>query len=239
MTTTPHVFAALQAVRDEINSLGVAKNTEAKGDGIRFMFRGIDAVLNGFSGPMFRAGLMIIPSYSLLEISERRTSTGKVNYHAQVMGSYRAVSTKDGSDLQLGDFFGEANDTQDKAVAKAQSIALRQAYLQTFVVPLGAEYDPEATEHEDDEDPGIDADPPPRANLARQVEGEHIPKGGKVVGSEKQDLDSGQMRILTTKCRGKGMTVPQAEKAYGKPFTTRNLNDVLDWLNKLPKAERA
>lgn len=238
MSNVPHVFTALAQVRDDINKLGVAKDTEAKGDGIRFLFRGIDAVLNGFSGPMVRAGLMIIPTYSCMEITQRTTGTGKANHHASIMGSYRAISTVDGSEFQMGDFFGEANDTQDKAIAKAQSIALRQAYLQTFVVPLGAEYDPEIS-IDPDGDGGIEADDTPQApKLARNVEGEHIPKGAKVVGSEDQTLESGQLRVLTTKLRSKGLSVPLAEKQFGKPFTKRNINDVMDWVNKLPKAEK-
>lgn len=218
---TPHIFKALSQVRAAINKAGIAKDNEVT-DGVAFKFRGIDSVMNEFSGPMSVAGMMILPSYSDPVVTERDTKRGKT-FNTVVRGSFRAISTEDGSGLELGSFYGEANDTQDKSMAKAQSIALRQAYLQTFVVPLGPEMDPENTLHDD---PAERQDAAPQASKQPRSKSE---------GQEPQpapaqsDLTVAQIRMVTKKLADKGLS------EY--PQELRKINDILAWIAKQPAGE--
>lgn len=224
----PHVYTAIGEVRDAMNLEGIGKTSTAQGDGVRFNFRGIDAVLNTFSPAMAKAGLMILPSYSEPALQQRSTSTGKVNYNYLVRGSYIAISTKDGSQLPLGDFYGEANDTQDKAIAKAQSIALRQAYLQTFSVPLlGDDMDPENGDSTGERMDTVDTkdarqQAPQRRDSVRQAA-----SSGQVADS----LSEAQKRILTNKLTSTGKTLEQVNEKFGAVDTT-NYNQVMDWLKQ-------
>lgn len=221
----PAVFAAIAAVRAEINAEGIAKDKEANGGGIKFKFRGIDATLDTFSGPMLRAQLMLIPSYDEPVVTPRTTKNDGNTYNTVVRGSYKLVSTLDGSEFQLGTFYGEANDTQDKSFAKAQSIALRQAYLQTFIVPLGAEYDPEATEHPDEKPARQDAAPGPQ-----QREQQAPPQDRKPAPAEDSPAITGaQQNILNAKLKTKGLTIEGVNAEFGK-VSKGNYNDIMDWI---------
>lgn len=223
---TPAVFAAVAAVAAEIDKIGIAKEGEARGEGVNFKFRGIDATLDTFSGPLARANLRVLASYSGLSITERTTKNGGKTYHANVTGSYRAVSMLDGSELSLGDFYGEANDTQDKAIAKAQSIALRQCYLQTWSVPLGAAYDPESG------DSDVDSDPPPAQGETPKAK----PSPGKPVsGVVVEDLKPGQIKVIESTAKARGVSMDDVKRAFPK-MNTGNLNDILAWI-KNPKTD--
>ena len=221
----PHIYRAISQVRKAINSLGVSKDGEANGEGIKFKFRGIDSVLDAFSGPMADADLMIVPSYGPAVIDERPTRSSRT-YHAQVVGSYTAVSLIDGSELKLGDFSGEANDTMDKAIAKAQSIALRQAYLQTFCVPLGPDMDPENTLHDmpaERQDAAPQASKQPRSKSEGQAPQETPPPLG--------GLTVPQVRMVTKKLADKGLG------EYPQELT--KINDILAWIAQQPAAGNA
>lgn len=212
-TKVPQVLTAIAEVRDAINALGIVKGDEVT-SGAKFHFRGIDRVLNAFSGPMAVAGLMLIPSYSGLVVTERKTNAGGANFNAVVTGTYTLVSTKDGSVLPLGDFYGEANDTQDKAITKAQSIALRQAYLQTFVVPLGPEADPENSQ--DDEPAGKPA--VTKASLEK-------PKEGHVVGEE---LSDNQKTVFMAALKRSALNGKDVKSKFGK-VDQGNFTEAMAW----------
>jgi hypothetical protein len=219
----PHVITALGEVRAAINLDGISKADTASGDGVKFNFRGIDAVLNAFSGPMVKAGLMILPSYSEPALHQRTTGSGKANYNYLVKGTFTALSTKDGSVLPLGDFYGEANDTQDKAVAKAQSIAMRQAYLQTFSVPLGPDMDPESG------DSGGEPREAAQAATAKQQQPQRRDNSKPAAeGQVVTNLTDAQKRILDNKLKASGKTMDQVAEKFGKVDTT-NYNDVMVW----------
>ncbi len=50
-------------------------------------------------------------------------------------GTFTFTHADDGSTHTVGPVYGEANDGQDKAVSKAESIALRQMFFIAFCVP--------------------------------------------------------------------------------------------------------
>lgn len=127
------VIAGLAEVQKAIHAVGIGKlrqNTEQ-----RFSFRGIDDALSAFAPLLDNAGLIVIPSYANLTVTQRQTKNGGTTYNASVEGSFTFVSVSDGSNVSVGPFFGEANDGQDKGISKATSIAYRNALFLTFCVP--------------------------------------------------------------------------------------------------------
>lgn len=97
--------------------------------------------MNIMSGILIRAGLTVTPRYSELKMETRaRAEAGKVTHHAMVLGSF-TFTASDGTSA-VSSCYGEAEDTGDKAVTKAQSVSFRTALFQTFVAPTMA-IDPE------------------------------------------------------------------------------------------------
>ncbi len=152
------IHACLLQAQDEVARSGIAKDSFAKlGGGSNVAFRGIEVAMNIMTGILLRAGLTTTPSYSELKIDTRaRAEVGKVTHHATVKGSFRFTAS-DGS-FAVSECYGEAEDTGDKAVTKAQSVSFRTALFQTFVAPTMA-IDPEADPTINGDGDG-DGDPP-------------------------------------------------------------------------------
>lgn len=134
--------ATLEAMR-EISKTGIAKLKSASLGGASVRYRGIDDAMNEMSVILIRCGITVTPDYSDLSIQERAkgdpkdakatrfaTVKGTFTFQAEDMSSVRCVC------------YGEAMDSGDKAVTKAQSVAFRTALFQQFVVPTMA-MDPE------------------------------------------------------------------------------------------------
>lgn len=90
-------------------------------------------------GPQFRAHRMLMtvqPSEVTLE-SHERTSQGGYTRHVQlakVKVTIRVISAEDGSSLESS-AYGSSESTGDKALSAAQTVALRIALTQLFVLP--------------------------------------------------------------------------------------------------------
>lgn len=122
---------------------GVAKKDKNLSQG--FNFRGIDAVVNAV-GPEFRKhGGFLMPRVISKTASILPTKSG---------GSMNAVSLEvefsiygDEGEPVTGTVFSEANDSGDKATAKAMSVALRTFLLQALLLPTD-EPDPDSQSYE-------------------------------------------------------------------------------------------
>ena len=228
----PHVYLALDLVRQDIDKLGIAKEREVT-EGVKFRFRGIDDVMNVFSGLLVAAKLLPIPRYCSRAVSERATAAGKANYNTSVECTIEFVSLADGTSVVAGPFFGEANDTGDKSTAKAQSIAYRQGMLTTFVVPLGPAADPEADGEQQVE--GEDAGNPAKAaKPAKEGKPKAAAKpAAHAVGEPGIHLPSESMkRVLLTKATQAGLESEAQLLAVHPSITTDNINQVLADLGK-------
>jgi hypothetical protein len=111
-----------------------------------FAFRGIDAVINAVYPALIKNGVIIVPSiekdeYSSIEIGSKRTNMS----HARVTVAYTFYGL-DGDSITAR-VSAEAMDAGDKATAKAMSVAMRTALLQTLALPTG-ETDPDASSYE-------------------------------------------------------------------------------------------
>lgn len=131
--------ALIDAMR-EIAATGIAKTLKASLGGATVNYRGIEAAMNEMSPILIKCGITVTPSYSDLVLFERAKAEGKATRFATVKGTF-TFAAADGSFVKC-ETYGEAMDSGDKAVVKAQSVSFRTALFQQFVVPFMA-MDPE------------------------------------------------------------------------------------------------
>lgn len=143
-TPTPAIHEAIRKAMEEIARTGIAKTHQASLGGASVRYRGIEDAMNEMSGVLIRHRITVTPRYAELTIHERvkgDPADGKATRFATVRGTFTFTATADGSSVQC-EHYGEAMDSGDKAVTKAQSVAFRTALFQQFVVPTMA-IDPE------------------------------------------------------------------------------------------------
>ena len=128
MTEAIHVLlgkvsAAVGAVRkDGFNS------------GQKFNFRGIDHVVNACHPALTAHGVTVMPNVLTADYqSVAIGSQGKQGTSVRLVVEY--VFTGPAGDSLTTRVASEANDSADKATAKAMSVALRTALLQTLMLP--------------------------------------------------------------------------------------------------------
>ena len=135
-TTTPAIYAALNAIMGEIGHIGKEKRNEQQG----FMFRGIDQVMNVLKPLLAKHGVCIVPEVIDRQREERVTEKA---YNGQVKRStliYSILTVKhhftalDGSEV-VSTTIGEGMDSGDKASNKAMAIAFKYACFQVFCIP--------------------------------------------------------------------------------------------------------
>ena len=150
------IHAAMMLAQEEIANRGIAKMSTASLGGSTVKYRGIEIAMNEMSVVLIHAGITVTPEYSDLVMTERaKAEVGKFTRFCTIKGAF-TFAAADGSSVRSV-FYGEAMDSGDKAVIKAQSVAFRTALFQTFVIPTMAM----DTEVDDGEggDPPIDGDP--------------------------------------------------------------------------------
>ncbi|WP_280499415.1 ERF family protein [Nocardia cyriacigeorgica] len=110
-----------------------------------FNFRGIDAVMNCV-GPVLREhGVVIIPRPLAIATERYVTKANTAMRNATVTMEYTVYGPA--GDSFVGGAYGEAADSGDKAVSKAQSVAYRTFLLQGLTIPT-RQADPDANSHE-------------------------------------------------------------------------------------------
>ena len=111
----------------------------------RFMFRGIDAVVNAV-GPILREHHVTVrPVVQHVSYDVVTTTTGKPATACRVIVDY-VFGAPDGSEI-TATVAAEAWDSGDKAAPKAMSVAFRTALLQTLALPTD-EPDPDSHTYE-------------------------------------------------------------------------------------------
>lgn len=153
----PQVYAAISRVMADIGTSGIAKDRRNQEQ--KFNFRGIDDALLAFSPLLVKHGLIVAPSYADKVTEARQTKNGGTTYNVSLSGTFTFTSIHDGSEWVVGPFFGEANDGQDKAVSKATSVAERNMFYLTFVVPHEAAIGGDPDEEGEPEPPAYDLAP--------------------------------------------------------------------------------
>jgi hypothetical protein len=227
------ILEGLKESRKDADRNGISKNREVT-DGVRFKFRGIDDVMNAFSGIFAEHDVMVLPAYSN-PIFDTRMTTGekpKPNYNVKVEGVFTLLSLNDGSAAIIGPVFGEANDTGDKATAKAQSISYRQAMLLAFTMPLGPKMDPEADPEQQDHDSPPTKPPVAGPKAKAPVKPVKAAKPGKEPpGSWGKDLSETQLKWARDQAGMAGYeNDEQLFEKYRHAVTKDGLAALRDWL---------
>lgn len=136
---------------DDIARQGIAKELTASLGGAKVKYRGIEAAMNKMSAVLIRAGITVSARYSDLQIVDRvrgKNDSGEDKYQRTVTLKGAFTFSADDGSFTTFEAYGEAMDSGDKAVTKAQSVAFRTALFQEFVVPTVA-IDPEADGDDD------------------------------------------------------------------------------------------
>lgn len=136
-----NVHQAFAAAMAEVTVIAKKDRNEQQ----RFMFRGIDAVLDEVGPALRRHGVFIVPTAKSMATETYSTKSGTTMRNVTVTMKYTVRGPE--GDSFTGSAFGEAADSGDKAVTKAQSVAYRTFLLQSMAVPTG-EPDPDASSHE-------------------------------------------------------------------------------------------
>ena len=137
-----NVDEAITAVMNDVTFLGKNQKNSHQG----FNFRGIDDVMNMVGPAMRKHGLKayprLLPEFTVYGEKPTKSSKAKtVDIVVEVV--WRGP---DGSEL-VSRVAAESFDSGDKATAKAMSVALRTAYLQTLCLPTD-EPDPDSFSYE-------------------------------------------------------------------------------------------
>lgn len=137
------IYGAIIAVMRDCGSIG--KDRQASGFA-SFKFRGIDDVYNALHPVMSLHGVFCVPE--VLETTREERANAKGTVMAYVTAKVRfTFYAEDGSSVHCVTV-GEAMDSGDKALPKAQSIAMKYAMFQTFCIPTEEMPDPDAeTDH--------------------------------------------------------------------------------------------
>lgn len=143
------IQSALNAAMRDIARIGIAKLNNANLGGANVKFRGVEQAMNEMSPIMVNHGITVAPHYSDLTIQERqKAEAGKFTRFVTIKGTFTFTAEDDSS--VTSEAYGEAMDSGDKAVIKAQSVAFRTALFQLFVVPTMS-MDTELDDHEEPE----------------------------------------------------------------------------------------
>nr|DAI33618.1 MAG TPA: ERF superfamily protein [Caudoviricetes sp.] len=131
-TKHPDILTALNAIMVDLPAVGKDGRNNAQ----NFNFRGIDGVLNA-CGPVLRKHGVVAAPRALQHIKDvvPRKNGGSMTH---VLLELEVVWLLAGHPVDEGlrtVTWGEAFDMSDKATAKAHSVALRTAYIQTLALP--------------------------------------------------------------------------------------------------------
>ena len=137
-----NIFQTIAAVMGEIGAIGKDSRNEQQ----KFMFRGIDAVMNAINPALIKYKLFIVPEVLEQTREERQTSKGGTLIYSIIKVRYTFYA-EDGSSVSAV-VIGEGMDSGDKATNKALSIAFKYACFQVFCIPTEEMKDPDAEFHE-------------------------------------------------------------------------------------------
>jgi hypothetical protein len=128
------VWVALARVMADVQSIG--KNDQRNDVGGRYAFRGVDRVVNAVGPALRRHGVLALPTRVFdVERRETRTKSGTVMEDCTLLVEWTIFGPAGDSLPVPLVSAGQANDTSDKATAKAISVAQRVLWLTALQVP--------------------------------------------------------------------------------------------------------
>lgn len=136
------IYKAIANCMKDIGAVG--KNQ--RNDQQKFMYRGIDAVMNAINPALVKNGIFVAPEILEQIREDRQTRNGGTLIYSICKVKYTFFAD-DGSNISAI-VIGEGMDSGDKATNKAMSIAFKYACFQVFCIPTEEMIDPDTECHE-------------------------------------------------------------------------------------------
>lgn len=134
------IYQKMANVYKEVEAIAKTKNNA--GD-LKYPFRGIDDVYNTLHKVFAKEGIFLVPETISSGVEPITSKSGSNGFHiiSRIKFTFYA---EDGSSVSAISE-GEAIDYGDKATSKSQSMAIKYALLQTFMIPTEDTEDGDAT----------------------------------------------------------------------------------------------
>lgn len=218
------IYTALAAVMADCDHVAKRDRNEHQ----RFLFRGIDAVVNAVGPVLRKHGVIVVPHVEHVGYDAVQTSTGKPATACRVLATYTFYAP-DGSSIATR-VAGEAWDNGDKAAPKAMSVAFRTALLQALALPT--------------DEPDPDAQTYVRDNAPRQAP---PPQQQRQAGGRQNAASQAQIKMLGALMSQAGLTSREDALAFvaevigrqvgsRNELTSREASQVIDQLQALDPA---
>lgn len=210
-----NIYVAINEVMKEIGAVGKNQKNEQQ----KFMYRGIDAVMNAINPALVNNKVFIVPEILEQTREERQTKSGGALIYSVCKIKFTFYA-EDGSHIEAITI-GEGMDSGDKATNKAMSIAFKYACFQVFCIPTEEMVNPDAECHE----------VKPKKEAEKSMTDEE--KNAQMMEEVGKELISAvQVKALTKKCNDENVPLEFLLNAYKiKDLTEmnqaqfRNVND--------------
>lgn len=106
-----------------------------------YNFQSESAIKDAVKSALEAQGLVIVPTYEVIQQYDRQSGKGGVNHFVDVLGTFTIT---DGTDSIVGTMPGSGQDTGEKAMMKATTAAQKYFYKQLFNI-TDTEPDPDTT----------------------------------------------------------------------------------------------
>lgn len=216
MSDKRNIYESICGVMTDIGAVGKDSRNEQQ----KFMFRGIDAVMNALSPVLLKNKVFIVPTI-LEQTREERTNKNGTTLIYSICKVQYTFYAEDGSFIESV-VIGEGMDTGDKATNKAMSIAFKYACFQVFCIPTEEMVDPDAECHE--------------------VKKKEEPKVCDTAIDTKQTISATQIKALVSRCQKEGVKEELIKSLYKaadfKDLTIvqyTNINDHWDRILEMSK----
>lgn len=140
------IYKKMANVYSKIEAIGKTQENKEQ----RFKFRGIDDVYNALHKTMAEEGIFLTPEVIETTRTQIQSKSGTNGWHTISKIKFTFYAEDGSSVFAITD--GEAIDYGDKSTSKSQSMAIKYALLQTFMIPTedtedGDKASPEAGKH--------------------------------------------------------------------------------------------
>jgi hypothetical protein len=226
-----NIYESMALVMADVDHVAKRDRNEAQ----KFLFRGVDAVVNAVGPVLRKHKVIVIPSVESVEYASIVSRNGGSLTSCRLVATY-TFHAEDGTSIPSR-VAAEAFDSGDKATPKAMSVAFRTALLQALTLPT------------DDPDPDGQtfqtAAPSPKASAAAPPE---TSGGTRRMSRETSGITAAQstaMHAALTKA-GKGardLGLAYISEVVGRPvesskqLTKQEASKVIDSLKGGPPAE--
>lgn len=137
-----NIYESITKIMEEVPAITKSDKNEMQ----KFMYRGIDKVMNAMQPLLAKYKVFIVPE-CLEKTREERVSSKGGNLIYSILKMKYKFYAEDGSFVEAITI-GEGMDSGDKASNKAMAIAMKYAMFQVFCIPTDAEDDPDKTSPE-------------------------------------------------------------------------------------------